>query len=364
MRATHLNTAVFAFGRFNPPTIGHGRLVEVVKKQPGVPFLFLTHTQKPKTDPLTFEQKVKYAKASFTNIKIGDSSVRTLIQALQKLESLGFTNVIMVAGDDRVQQFTEFLPKYNGKDYSFESVKVVSAGERDPDSEGAVGMSASKMKAMAMAGDLKGFTKGTVNPDIAKSMYDDVRAGMEVTEMKEAQYPMPNVYVDMDGVLTEYYQRVAEWVNVSSGRPFDGDWYNMTPADEVSAIATAPSSWFQNLAKRAEANALIDLVMSKNNTWDVLSTGPTYNAQKTAWITTHFGTPGSGSGRAPASVNYATDYNKAPYGGANKLLIDDRTTYINQFEGAGGKGFKYFESGGIKDFGGGNMSVGPLTILA
>ena len=64
------------------------------------------------------------------------------------------------------------------------------------------------------------------------------------------------VYVDMDGVLTEYYQRVAEWVNVSSGRPFDGDWYNMTPADEVSAIATAPSSWFQNLAKRAEANAL------------------------------------------------------------------------------------------------------------
>ena len=170
------------------------------------------------------------------------------------------------------------------------------------------------------------------------------------------------VYVDMDGVLTEYYQRVAEWVNVSSGRPFNGDWYNMSPADEISAIATAPSSWFQNLAKRAEANALIDLVMAKNNTWDVLSTGPTYNAQKTAWITTHFGTPGSGSGRAPASVNYATDYNKAPYGGANKLLIDDRTTYINQFEGAGGKGFKYFESGGIRDFGGGNMSVGPLTI--
>ena len=58
MRATQLNTAVFAFGRFNPPTIGHGRLVEVVKKQPGTPFLFLTHTQKPKTDPLTFEQKV------------------------------------------------------------------------------------------------------------------------------------------------------------------------------------------------------------------------------------------------------------------------------------------------------------------
>jgi len=172
------------------------------------------------------------------------------------------------------------------------------------------------------------------------------------------------VYVDMDGVLTEYYQRVAEWVNVSSGRPFDGNWYNMTPADELSAIATAPSSWFQNLAKRAEANALIDLVMAKNNTWDVLSTGPTYNAQKTAWITAQFGTPGSGSGRAPASVNYATDYNKGPYGGANKMLIDDRTSYLDQFEAAGGKGFKYFESGGIRKFGGGNASVGPITLLS
>ena len=171
------------------------------------------------------------------------------------------------------------------------------------------------------------------------------------------------VYVDMDGVLTEYYHRVAEWVNVSSGRPFDGDWYDMTPADEVSAIATAPSDWFEDLDKRAEANALIDLVMAKNNTWDVLSTGPTYNAQKTAWITAEFGTPGSGSGRAPATVNYATGFNKGPYGGANKMLIDDRTSYIDQFEAAGGKGFKYFESGGIRKFGGGNMSVGPLTVL-
>ena len=181
------------------------------------------------------------------------------------------------------------------------------------------------------------------------------------------------VYVDMDGVLTEYYQRVAEWVNLSSGRPFDGDWYNMTPADELSAIATAPSSWWQNLGKRAEANALIDLVMSKNNTWNVLTTttgSVSGNAQKLAWVTTHFGTPGSGSGRAPASgstpgdIDYAPQYDKSSYGGANKMLIDDRTSYLDQFEGAGGKGFKYFESGGIRKFGGGNASVGPITLLS
>ena len=113
MRATDLNTAVFAFGRLNPPTIGHGRLVDVVKNQPGKPFLFLTHTQKPNTDPLTFQQKLKYAKASFDGITIGYPDVKTIIQALQKLESLGFAHVILVAGSDRVKQFESFLTKYN-----------------------------------------------------------------------------------------------------------------------------------------------------------------------------------------------------------------------------------------------------------
>jgi len=169
------------------------------------------------------------------------------------------------------------------------------------------------------------------------------------------------VYIDMDGVLTEYYNRVAEYLTSIDLLP-SGNWYDMTPTDELAAIATAPSTWFEDLDKRAEADALVDLVIAKNGTWDVLSTGPTYNAQKNTWIVAEFGTIGGG-GRAPATTTYATGFNKAPYGGANKMLIDDRTTYINQFEGAGGKGFKYFESGGIRKFGGGNVSVGPLTIL-
>jgi len=171
------------------------------------------------------------------------------------------------------------------------------------------------------------------------------------------------VYVDMDGVLTEYYHRVAEYLTSIDLLP-SGNWYDMTPADELLAQATAPSDWFEDLDKRAEADALVDLVIAKNGTWDVLSTttGSAVTNQKNAWIVAEFGTIGGG-GRAPATTSYATGYNKAPYGGPNKMLIDDRTTYINQFEGAGGKGFKYFESGGIRKFGGVNMSVGPLTIL-
>tara|TARA_R110000744_G_scaffold257860_2_gene373232 strand:- start:1307 stop:2323 length:1017 start_codon:yes stop_codon:yes gene_type:complete len=172
------------------------------------------------------------------------------------------------------------------------------------------------------------------------------------------------VYVDMDGVLAEYYQAVATYATSVGLLPPGPDWYDLSPAIEFAAIAAAPTNYFSNLAVRAEANALIDLVIAKNGNWDVLSTATSANiiAQKNAWITTYFGTPGSGIGRAPRTTNYATNFDKSPYGGANKLLIDDRTTYIDQFEGAGGKGFKYFESGGIKDFGGSNMSVTLVSV--
>ena len=184
MKASELNTAVFTFGRFNPPTIGHARLVDMIKRQPGKPYVFLSHTQKPKTDPLSYGQKLTYAKTSFPDVAIGDYEVKTVIQALQKLESLGYSNVIMIVGSDRVDQFKEFVPKYNGKDYKFDSIKIISAGERDPDSEGVEGMSASKMRKFAVDKDFENFKTGVINKADAKKMYDEVRAGMGLTEVK------------------------------------------------------------------------------------------------------------------------------------------------------------------------------------
>ena len=174
------------------------------------------------------------------------------------------------------------------------------------------------------------------------------------------------VYVDLDGTLTEYYQAVATYATSAGLLDSGGDWYNMSPAIELAAIAAAGSSYFQNLAKRAEADALIDLVIAKNGSWEVLSStsSSSITNQKNAWVTANFGTIGSGIGRAPAATNYTTNFNKGPYGGANKILIDDRTDYIDQFVAAGGKGFKYYESGGILKFGGDRASVGPVTILA
>ena len=180
-------TAVMAFGRMNPPTIGHAKLVDAIKSQPGDPFIFLSQSQKPKTDPLSFQDKLRYAKFFFPNVTIGNPEVKTIIQALQKVESLGYQELIYVAGSDRVQAFEELLSKYNGKDFTFKSIKVVSAGERDPDADGAEGMSASKMRQAAVDNDLESFKQGVPQQEVADEMFAAVRKGMGVEDTVPAE---------------------------------------------------------------------------------------------------------------------------------------------------------------------------------
>jgi nicotinic acid mononucleotide adenylyltransferase len=185
------STAVMAFGRMNPPTIGHAKLVDAVKSQPGDPYIFLSQSQKPKTDPLAFADKLRYAKFFFPEVTIGNPEVKTIIQALQKVAALGYANLIYVAGSDRVASFEELINKYNGVEYNFKSIKVVSAGERDPDADGAEGMSASKMRAAAAAGDLESFKQGVPNQEVADEMYTAVRQGMGVKDSVAAEDAPP-----------------------------------------------------------------------------------------------------------------------------------------------------------------------------
>ena len=171
-----------AFGRMNPPTIGHAKLVDAVKSQGGDPYIFLSQSQKPKTDPLAFADKLSYAKFFFPEVTIGNPEVKTIIQALQKINALGYDNLVYVAGSDRVASFEELINKYNGKEYNFKSISVVSAGERDPDADGAEGMSASKMRAAAAANDLNLFKQGVPNQEVADEMFAAVRKGMGVRD--------------------------------------------------------------------------------------------------------------------------------------------------------------------------------------
>lgn len=177
------DTAVMAFGRMNPPTIGHQKLVDKIKSLPGDPYLFLSQSQKPKTDPLDFQTKLKFAKFFFPGITIGSPQVKTIIQALDKIWEMGYTNLVYVAGSDRVDDFETLINKYNGGEgYHFDSIQVVSAGERDPDAKGAEGMSASKMRELARSEDFEQFAQGVPDQNLADELYTAVRKGMGLTQ--------------------------------------------------------------------------------------------------------------------------------------------------------------------------------------
>jgi len=180
---------VLTFGRMNPPTVGHEKLVDKVKdvasSKRATPMVFLSHSQDKKKNPLDYEDKVRFARAAFGKI-VQHAPQKTLIDILKNLQSK-FTEVTLVVGSDRVNEFETLLNKYNGKDYTFDKIDVVSAGERDPDAEGVSGMSASKMRAAVQAGDEKKFIQGLPRKLHAagKQVYDLVRSGMQLQEELE-----------------------------------------------------------------------------------------------------------------------------------------------------------------------------------
>ena len=139
---------VFTFGRMNPPTIGHEKLAnkikEVARKENANPRIYLSHTQNPKKDPLSYNDKYRFATKAFSIVKRSQS--KQIFQILPEIEKEGFTDIIMVVGSDRISEFDRVLQKYNGKDYNFNSIKTVSSGDRDPDAQGVEGMSGSKLR--------------------------------------------------------------------------------------------------------------------------------------------------------------------------------------------------------------------------
>ena len=185
-------TVVFSFGRMNPPTIGHEKLVDkinaVAKQNNAMPHLYLSQSYDSKKNPLPYATKIALAKKAFGNM-VTKSRSKTIMQVAKELEDMGHTKLIMVAGSDRVEEFKTLLNKYNGKDYTFDSIEVVSAGERDPDAEGAEGMSASKMRAAAANGDEKAFKSGLPKKlqSSASKVYQAVRDGMKIAEEMEQE---------------------------------------------------------------------------------------------------------------------------------------------------------------------------------
>ena len=191
-------TVYFTFGRMNPPTIGHGKLLDVLASKAGRnPYrVFLSHSQDKNKNPLHYIDKVKHVRKMFpkhARSVMSATSVKTAIDALVSLYKEGFVKVVMVVGSDRIMQFDTLLNKYNGVKarhglYNFKSIKVISAGERDPDADGVEGMSASKMRILAKDNDFTSFSQGLPkqfsNSD-SKRLYNLVRKGMGLKEENE-----------------------------------------------------------------------------------------------------------------------------------------------------------------------------------
>ena len=352
------STAVFAFGRFNPPTIGHKKLLDKVqsmtKQVNGKGFLFLSHKQNNKTDPLTFKEKQDYLKLFYPDLAIGDPAVKTIIQALQKIQAQGRTRIVMIAGSDRVVEFQKLLNQYNGKPdkqgnqlYKFDFIDVVSAGERDPDQEGASGASASKARELANKGQEQEFSRIVMGGNAGKKLYNVIqdRLAEQIDENNKKLYNenmdgKPTVYLDMDGVLADFFGGVEKMYGVDHWKHLTNDKTKDLKKEVIDRITG--TDFFATLPKFQSADALIDMVKKFTGGKFSINTSPlrgdneNSGKYKKVWISNNIEKPDEiiVTGR---KESYAKDKGT----GTPNILIDDRPVNIERWQAAGGYGILY-----------------------
>ena len=186
-------TLTVAFGRFNPPTVGHGKLLSAAGKAAtgGDLKIYPSRSQDPKKNPLDPDMKVSFMKKMFPDYAdyiINDDEMRSIFNVLTTADEQGYRNVNIIVGSDRQAEFENLAQKYNGDLYNFELIRVISAGVRDADAEGVEGMSASKMRKAVLDDDFESFRKGTpkdLDDGDTQALFDAVRQGMGKKKKKE-----------------------------------------------------------------------------------------------------------------------------------------------------------------------------------
>jgi len=186
-------TLTVAFGRFNPPTVGHGKLLAAAKKaaQGEDLKIYPSRSQDPKKNPLDPDMKISYMKKMFPDFEeniINDDEMKSIFNVLVMANEQGYRNVNIVVGSDRQAEFENLAQKYNGELYDFELIRVISAGVRDADAEGVEGMSASKMRKAVVDGDFDAFRRGTpkeLDDGDTQALFDAVRQGMKLKAKKK-----------------------------------------------------------------------------------------------------------------------------------------------------------------------------------
>jgi len=362
LREDDRSTAVFAFGRFNPPTIGHEKLIQKVQqvadKVNGKAYVFLSHTERTAKDPIDFTTKLSYLRQHFKSnpkLSFGDIRANTIIKVMKVLEQEGRTKVIMVAGDDRVMQFKNLLNQYNGKptkagnvEYTFDSVDVVSAGQRDPDADDVTGVSASKARELAMKGQEHEFSKIVMGGDKGKVLYDKIQDqfGKTVDENNKKLYnedmteTKPIVYLDMDGVLADFFGGVEFLYGVEHWKELTNDKTKDLKKQVIDRITG--TDFFAVLPKFPTADGLIDMVKKFTGGKFSINTSPLRGDHensakyKKVWISNNIEQPDEiiVTGRKET-------YAKNKGTGTPNILIDDRPVNIQKWQAAGGYGILY-----------------------
>ena len=186
-------TLTVAFGRFNPPTVGHGKLLAAAQKaaQGEDMKIYPSRSQDPKKNPLDPDMKVGFMKKMFPDYAdniINDAEMKSIFNVLTTADEGGYKNVNIIVGSDRQAEFENLATKYNGDLYNFDNIRVISAGVRDADADGVEGMSASKMRKAVVDGDFDAFRRGTpkeLDDGDTRALFDAVRQGMGVKKKKE-----------------------------------------------------------------------------------------------------------------------------------------------------------------------------------
>lgn len=220
---------VFSFGRMNPPTIGHEKLVNKIKSEAKTrgadARLYLSHTSNKEKDPLTYNEKAKYAKKAFDIFK--KSRARTIIEVAKELEAEGYTDITLVFGEDRDAEMVNLIKKYNGKDFTFNSIDSVSAGKRNPNAKGVEGISGTKLRELAKTGKLDMFKQALASKlsDREKTaIYNQIRKVYSISD---------DVIFDRDELREAYL--MGEFFNV-------GDIvYDMNENKEYEIIEQGPN---------------------------------------------------------------------------------------------------------------------------
>ena len=238
-------TVFFTFGRMNPPTIGHEKLMNELAKKSGKHSyrVYLSQSTDNKKNPLDFKYKVKTVRKFFPKHArqvMLDRNVKNVFDAVTEIYNDGYKNVSMVVGSDRVNEFKTLLNKYNGKKgrhglYNFSKINVISAGDRDPDADDVSGMSASKMRKLASDGDFTQFSQGlprSVSNNEAKKVYNEVRKGMGLKEQKHFQNKL---------IFEPVSEKREDYVK---GHLFDiGDRVTFMGSDELASVTGLGSNY-------------------------------------------------------------------------------------------------------------------------